>query len=450
MQKNDDRIRLISARIMAGVLVAALCVLAMRFATRQILVKRMHMDNAVTQLILKGADELKDRSHIAVGWAARYPFKDAGDEPRAQRGGGLLSAKDKLLNLWDELKTTAELYTGEYFPLRYRLAEQMNGYQKLLGWEINPVNGYNNVITLKDGFLAGCVPRMDMREHARAVQALAETVRRHGGRFLYVQIPSKISASDADVSGILDFSNRNADELLQRLSDNGIETLDLREKARQNGMDRASMFYRTDHHWKGETGLWAAGEVMRYLNARHAWGADNSLLESSRYTYRVEKNIMLGAQGKKVTLSRTAPEDFTLIYPDFDTDLRLVIPSRDIDSRGNFDVLYDYTSLTGEDVYHKMPYAAYLYGENALTRITNERNEGQKKMLVISESNDNCMTPFMALVTRQTDAIDPRQFTGSLEGYLAENAYDTVILAYAAASIGEIETRSHTNLFDFR
>lgn len=448
MNTNGERLRAAAARLMAALLVFVMCLLGLRFVTRQVLVKRMGMDNALTRLILTGAEELGDMARVSVDWEALYPF--AQGEGQQRQAGALEKARDKLLNAWDLLKTTAELYTGEYFPLRYRLAERMNAYQKLLGWEINPVNGYNNVITLPDGYLTACVPKRDIAPHAAAIDGLRQKAESSGAQFLYVQIPGKVLKTDAGIDGVLDFSNANADALLAALGEKGVTALDLREKAAEQGKARGDMFFRTDHHWTGETGLWAAGQLLEAMNERYAWGGDTGLADPARYRMDVHPGIMLGSQGKKVTLSRTAPEDITLIYPGFPTDLRLVIPSRGMDVSGDFGVLYDLSQLEGRDAYRRTPYAAFFYGENALASIANSALPEGKRLLVISESNDNCMTPFLALSAGHTDAIDLRQFTGSLEAYLDSHPYDLVVLAYAAQSIGEVETRTHTNLFDFR
>ena len=51
----------------------------------------------------------------------------------------------------------------------------------------------------------------------------------------------------------------------------------IREKIREDGLDIYDMFYRTDHHWKTWSGLWAAGKIAAGLNECCGYDIDLSL-----------------------------------------------------------------------------------------------------------------------------------------------------------------------------
>ncbi len=70
--------------------------------------------------------------------------------------------------------------------------------------------------------------------------------------------------------GLECYSNKNADLFLKRISEAGVNTIDLREYILQDGLDIRKMFYRTDHHWVTCSGLWAAGKIAEGLLAWRA------------------------------------------------------------------------------------------------------------------------------------------------------------------------------------
>lgn len=60
----------------------------------------------------------------------------------------------------------------------------------------------------------------------------------------------------------------------------------IREKIREDGLDIYDMFYRTDHHWKTWSGLWAAEKIAAGLNELRGYDIDLSLYDESRYTFK--------------------------------------------------------------------------------------------------------------------------------------------------------------------
>ena len=54
----------------------------------------------------------------------------------------------------------------------------------------------------------------------------------------------------------------------------------------------------------------------------------------------------------------------------------------------------------------QMPYSAYLYGDQALTRIHNLLCGNGQRVLVLGHSFDNCVIPFLALGVEYVDSID--------------------------------------------
>jgi hypothetical protein len=244
--------------------------------------------------------------------------------------------------------------------------------------------------------------------------------------------------------GALDFSGKNADELLYALSLKQIPFIDLRQNIQEENLDHRSLFYRTDHHWKTEAGPWAAKIIAEYLNTHRGFAIDLSVFDPERYQYDVLNNWHLGILGKKVTLVQAKADDFTFIYPKFDTDFSLKIPDKNIDTRGNFDIFIERAMLDTRNYYLLDAYGSYLYGNRPVISIRNNKLSDGRKVLLIKDSFANVVAPFLIMGMENLDMVDLRIFDGSIKTYIEKNRPDTVIVLYNQAVV------KNEDLFNFR
>ncbi len=374
---------------------------------------------------------------IHVDWSERYPeppLDEGGEEENfAHRFVRTLNAFRTRVEPFEAeveaLKSELDLFATDYAVGYSEMVELANAYDELLGWEIAGVDSYNPVIETGENYFLTCTPWKDQSARAQESVELAALCRELGMEHLFVETPGKTCRED-EANSVTDFYNSNADRLLLAMENGGVKTLDLRENLHAAGMDHHASFFETDHHWKSETGLWAAGEVARTLNERFGFDIDLARLDGAKFEREVYEDWFLGSQGKKVTLSRAEPEDISLLYPDYEVDLSIEIPSLDVSKRGDFSIMYRYAAIDECDYYKLNPYGAFLYGDNAITSITNHADTSGKRVLMLGHSYDNSVVPFLSLGVSQLDAIDLREFTGSLETYLRENQYDVVIELY--------------------
>jgi hypothetical protein len=267
-----------------------------------------------------------------------------------------------------------------------------------------------------------------------------------------VQAPYKISEyDDTAVSGTMDFSNQNANELLAMLDASGIDYYDIRETIHENHIYNHDLFYRTDHHWLTTTGLWASQNILSFCNETYGWNADLSLLDADKFEYVTYKDWFLGSQGKKVTLSRCQPDDFTLLYPKYETSFHYIVPAEGIDTTGDYSVVYNMAEVEECDYYNKNPYGACNYGDQPLIQIENQQASDDHKILIIHDSFCDCVISCLALAEKNVDSLDLRHFTGSVKTYIEESMPDIVLVMYNAGSAaGEIDYSTHEDEFDFR
>lgn len=381
---------------------------------------------------------------VAIDWAARYPLYDAEAEGVAKAQPAQTGSEPNVLTRYAKAVRAAEAaveaYATDDILLHDPMVELANAYDRTLGWEIRGVGEYNGLVTLGEGYFGTRFPRTDMTGVADDIAAFSRFCRTQELALLYVQLPFKIGESDAGVSGVVDFTNQNVDELLASLGAAGVDTFDLRAPlaARQTeaGASWHAAFFQTDHHWLPQTGLWAAQAVAERLNRDAGLELDSSLLDASRFTAVDYADFFLGSQGKKATLAVAQPETFALLYPKDEAELTLCVPSLSIETTGSFDVLYNDAMLGSRDYYNDNPYVAYFYGDAALKRVENRRAPNGVRLLVVQDSFSNVLAPFLALTVAQLDTLDLRYFTGSVETFIRQGGYDAVVVAYSADLLG--------------
>lgn len=441
MKKANFNYALCGACLCAMILFMGL--ISLRVVTR-LAVKRWGIRNEFTHMVFYGAEELEEETPPppAIDWEALYPFEESKSETDAENKRETeLEALKSLERRASALKTKVKSYCEGFLPGYYAFAELAKSYERLLHWS----NG--DILELDDGYLSFREKRFDVSANANAAIELARFCADREIDFLYIQAPYKICRYDT-VSGIADFSNQNADALLEALNGAGVETYDFREAIHNENLNHHAMFYRTDHHWLAETGLWAAERILACLHERFGYDTDASVLKADLFRKEEYPSWFLGSIGKRATLALTKPDDFALLYPLCPTEIRFEIPSLGVDHTGDFSALYDMSQVETRDYYKKNPYAAYIYGDRALERIENKNADNDIQALFIHDSFGDCVTPFLSMGIRHTHSIDLRHFTGSLKRYIADTEPDIVIVLYNPSSIDE-NTSSHISTFYF-
>jgi hypothetical protein len=454
--------------IFFGLMVCLAFTIAVRFFTLNVLVERFGVDNTFTKLVWfdnadvvdMGQDE-EDTNAVSVpsiDWAALYPFDDSKSNLNIEESSSttnvsaLRNGLNRITSIVTDIEEKIDAYTNYHLIFYSKILESSYAYEKFIGWNYASVGEYNGVVQLSDGYLTSFVSKKDTSQQYEAISELNDFCGEEGIDFLYIQAPCKVSEyDDTDVSGTVDFSNQNIDELLAKLENAGIDYYDIRETIHENNLYNHDLFYRTDHHWTTTTGLWAAQNILAYCNENYGWNAELSRLDAGQFDYVTYEDWFLGSQGKKVTLSICQPDDFTLLYPKYDTSFRYYVPAEGIDTIGDYSVVYNMSQIEECDYYNKNPYIGCNYGNQPLIQIENLLSADEHKILIISDSFSDCMISCLALAEKDVDSIDVRSFTGSIKTYIEESQPDIVMVMYTATKAGgDIDYSTHTDLFDFR
>lgn len=433
---------------------------AARFFTKQILIQKFEVRNAITELIWfdnKGFAFSKDNENQepVVDWAAMYPFEEEDAPAIAPQKESKSAFSKKLAKLTDKIegaKERIEEYAKSRVMFYYDIIETSYLYEHLIGWNYSSFAEYNGIVVLPDGYLTSYVEKRDTTAQYNALCEFNEYCKSNDMDLLYVNAPYKISKyDDRDISGTVDFSNQNADELLAKLESAGIDTLDIREEIYKLGVSHHSLFFKTDHHWLVTTGMWAAQKILEQCNERYDWNVDTEKMNPDQFDQVTYPKNFLGSQGKKVTLSRVEPDDLTLIYPKYETRFHYEVYHLGVDKTGDYSVCYNMDRLGTGNYYAENPYGVCNYGMVPMVEIENLLDAENKRIVILQGSFGDCVVSGLALGVKNVTALDLREFTGSVKAYLEEVHPDLVIVMYNSERVGnEIDLTGHMDQFDFR
>lgn len=440
--------------IIIGTLLLFMLSIVVRFITFEIK-EKFNITSGVVKLVWQDnlkALELEENPTVnaasteKVNWQKVYPLDTDSDTDAVPMSEKIKNVKKKIISMENNI----EMFTKDLLMGRVNFIVYANRMEKLIGWNIQNFSEYNSLLFMEDGYLTGIVEKRDVTEALNSINDFNLYLKENNIPLAYIQSPFKISKfEDTDLSGIIDFSNQNADKFLKGLSDLGIPSLDLRDTIKKEGFPHHELFYRTDHHWRVETGLWATGVVAEYLNNGFDFDIDTGLYKKENYNFEVYPDWFLGSQGKKVTLAKTTADDFTVVSPKFKTDINYKILSQGFDKTGDFKIMMDTSLLEEKDLYYNNTYKVYSDGVDFL-ETENKAVENDKSILILSDSFADVVKPFISLGVKKTYSIDLRYFKGSLKGFIEDKKPDMVLIMYNPSVIPKtIEYKEHNDLFDF-
>jgi len=342
--------------------------------------------------------------------------------------GGYRMLRDLLSGVPAGTATIESVY-NERLPAKNLLVTLNGGLQKLLGTRC-----LNDRYLLDNGQLTYIIDEYDMTDIGENTVALRDALAQRGIPMVYVNALFKINGADKQLPvGVEDSSNENADRFLSVLRARDVNVLDLREAAHAQDLDYGELFYRTDHHWKAETGFWAFREIAAYLEQLDAsFAVDEAVTDTASYNHTVYEDIFLGTAGRRVGPLYSGWDDLTVISPKFATDLRFSVPEEGLERTGAYeDTILFSEFLTGGDDFTISRYDVYCGQDYGLLQISNRAADvTHKRILVLKDSFSSVVIPFLSLSYEELCFIDLRVFSEDLLEFVEEYDPDLVMVLY--------------------
>ena len=356
---------------------------------------------------------------IIVDWKELYPFENE----RSENASNEIQLSFKFA---EKVKDKINSWFEENFILRnFWITLSKKLLYSFIGIQHTGIISIGN-----DRYISDVVGKQDVSKQANAVVVLNKFLKQKDIPLLYVQAPCKISPLDGLHTA--DFSNQNADEFLQILKDNDIDFIDMREEILKTGKDFHSFFYKTDHHWKAETGLFACPIIAEKINEIAGIKIDASILDPVNFNFEIFKDSFLGSLGRRLTIAAAKMEDITLITPKKEFELQTEIYDwlgLQRKEHGGFETfIFKEHVQTKESALSDNAYAMYMKGDTN-EFIKNYSAQNEYKILFMGDSFTDVVEPFFALSVKEFDSLELRGFDGSFKTFVEKNApYNACVL----------------------
>jgi len=378
---------------------------------------------------------------IEIDWNKKYPFSDNPEYEQVDiyddedntitwRTLTVISkVSSKLEWIWNQF----DKYSSEYFMGKEVGVWVVRWMNRCLGMNL-VVDGKNALVfEQEDGCLMSEMPYKDMEREARNVIEFDKWLSKKGIDLLYVQEPSpvdKYSGQNFAVQGYKEYSNRMADELLEMLGNSGVDYIDMREELYLSNQKYEDVYFATDHHWIPESGLWAAGIVADRLNKMYGFQINEEIYDISNYSENILKEKYMGSYGGVLTSVYVGKDQMKKLTPKYKTEIERTIPTLQLELEGSFEeVMFDDTMWPH--------YNAWNYSIAAVKTYYNKsENVENKRILLLTDSMADVVSPFLVCGIKEVQEIDPRCFNGSIEAYIKEYSPDMVIMIYTARELG--------------
>lgn len=372
---------------------------------------------------------------INIDYKKMYPFETSKEENISRT-----NIVDKYSSFINNIKVKLENYTSSNLLKYEKMIELSYTYNDLIHFKLVPNFSDTSRINLGDGYYSSIYKKTNTEILSNNLIEFNGYLQSQNIDLLYVQAPFKISSDQKMLSIYKDYTNENMDNFLKQI-DEKTNYIDLRKNIKNADLNHLNMFYKTDHHWLPETGLWAAGEISSYINSNYDLNLKTDNIDPQNFEYINYPNMFLGSDGRNVSLKNAIPEDFTLIIPNFKTKLNVKIPELNIDKTGEYkETILDMSQCIYANYYKINQYTTYAYGDRGLIEIYNESVNNDKKILLIKDSFSDVVIPFLSLETAYVSAIDLRHFNGSLKSYIREYNPDIVVVMYNGSVFKNIDS----------
>lgn len=344
-------------------------------------------------------------------------------------------SKEKFISFQNiETKINNQLYQKILFIESYGFIQSVLGKKEFNNFE---------VIKGKDDMLYFTSQQTKPRETSVIVERmkrLQNVVEKNNGQFITLLPPDKCLEGKSDsLKGYpSSFNNETANAYVQGLKNNGIDVLDYREYFQKSSLAIQDIFYQTDHHWKIESAFLAFNQLIDYLNRRDSLNIDSKhyYRDINNYNQITYKNSYIGSLGRKTGKIYGGVEDFTVIYPKYETSFvydmnhygqkthregrmedTLINPSYFTNIRKDYlNSQYDF-------------YASYLDYNCSYAKIINKNNPKGLKVAFYKDSYSLPLITFFSQVCSEIEIIDPRYYDGNINKYFQENSFDYVFVS---------------------
>ena len=303
---------------------------------------------------------------------------------KAEKAGGVIEAWNMDYDIDSNLKVNV-FAKQEYLNLQGYISKTIN--QREL----------NDVIKLNNGYLTSVQPQATDEALVSNVETLAniqDYLESKGIKFIYVRAPYKICVFDSQLpEGVIDYSADNSKRFVELLDQYNINYIDIGLEMHNDGLNQYDYYYKTDHHWTPEGGLYAFSKIDNEIKKELGINEINKYTDIDSYNIEVYKEWHLGSSGQRVGVYYAGADDMHYIKPKEDVIITDVTTQK---TDSFFKIMYDESVLCKRDYEQRLTYDN-LYGATMGHQLHNDSALNNIKVLVSSDSMGKVVVPYMVL-----------------------------------------------------
>lgn len=304
-------------------------------------------------------------------------------------------------------------------------------FQLLIGKEMLSY-GSRTMVKLNGGQLYDIQPDADVTDDLNKMEALNKALSERGIPMLYVYMHSELYEDDMLPTGIQDYNNKVAGDIVNGLRERGITVIDSRDVMNDYGLSLDQVVYRTDQHCAIPLNFSVHSEIVKYLNGELNWDLDEAAINPDNYEIETLTERHMGDVGARVGDKYVTADDYVLMTPKFETNIKKSLSSSKgfIESEGTFS-----EAVLNLDVLDKLEdelsaniYDVYGY-HTEIVKYINE-NVSAKKLMLVKDSFGTPVTSFMSLSVGEVVGVDVRKTQRSIESYVDEYEPEAVLIVH--------------------
>ncbi|MGP1599053.1 hypothetical protein [Catonella sp.] len=423
------------------------------------------MMNLFNKQLLQVKREIITNEKIDVGrkidLKVKYPYYG---KLKAQYNNGV---DNHTINYIKNIEGIITSRTSTRLPFYKAIVNSYSIYHNFIDWNYNVVSNYSetSVLKLDNGYLSFASEKTDENELNNVALKLKEFknfLDGNGINFYYINGGYKVPEEEKNLPKYnekYENTDYNGKMLMKLIKKQGINVLDIREKAEQESKDWYSLFYKCDHHMKTDSQLWLAEKIAEFLKEKEGYVFDKNLFSLSEYNLE-KKKIMFGSQARTMLKNGILEdlEEYTKIIPKFDTFFEIELPVQGKVKVGSYeDSLFENSTYRQiaetEEHYYTDNIDAYYcvtWKLDALGVIHNKLqklNKG-KKVLIIQDSFGCYTSTYLALGLEEVHLVYLPEFSGSIRTYIREVKPDVVLMLYTSSKANKSEVDPNSKFFD--
>lgn len=293
----------------------------------------------------------------------------------------------------------------------------------------------NEVVKLNNGYLMEPFPYVDddtLQGYVDSIVDFNKFLQDEDKKLIYALVPYVVSKFDPQLPvGIEDYGNDDLDRLMDKLNAAGIDTIDFREEMHNDEIDQYSLFFRTDHHWTMEGGLYAYGKIAEKIGEVTGCNLDNRVSDINNYDIERYPKWHLGSMGQRTGKYYAGIDDFDLLIPKFETKIQ-----NGLGEVGDFrQMVINMELLEHKDYSSRYTYDRVL-GKSGGTQFLNLNSVNDINVFLIGDSQSYAVDPFMIMGFSRITYGPVTYFFQLTPEYFEESESDVVVmLIYAGNAI---------------